>query len=507
MAARLAPVERGAPWGEREARHLLNRAGFGVPLERIPAIVAAGREASVDALVFDDGRAETHPEPDFLTPSADMLEMVRMVRQVEDRDERRAMVRNRLRDQRLEVGRLQAWWLDRMAATTRPLREKMALFWHGHFATSAREVRQPTYNYQLNTVFRQHGMGGFKDLVFAVGKSPAMLNYLNNKQNRKGQPNENWARELMELFTMGIGSYTEEDIREAARAFTGYTEREGEFTFVARQHDDGIKTFLGRTGPFDGRDIIDIIFEQPETARFVPRKIWEYLVYTDPDEDLVEELAGVFRDNNFGLRPLLRTILLSREFYSERAIGNQVKSPVQYWVMLRDQLGLEDVPARMVTMALRGLGQDLFYPPNVKGWPGGRAWITSNSLLLRYNIPAYVLLGERPSAGRALELDETPGGAVSERLERLRERRRRDRIRDTSALYASMGGKSAPEVVRELAGRFLGRELEDAQVGAIAAVLAGEEGDRWRLSVSSLGRERSAATLHLLLSLAEYQLC
>ncbi len=529
VATRLAPIDQSSRWDHDKARHLLNRAGFGIPLSKVDEMVQVGPERCVDALVNYEQYPDNLDAPDFITPRSDYRDYRDMMLDAaDDADERRkvyAQVRSR---QRAEVERLKRWWLNQMAVTTRPLQEKMALLWHSHFATSAKDIKDPKYNYDINQVFRTNATGNFRKLVFEVGKTPAMLNYLNNKQNRKGKPNENWARELMELFTMGIGNYTEDDIKEAARAFTGYTEINGTFQFQERQHDFGEKTFLGQKGDFDGADIVNIIMEQPETARFISHKIWEYLVYENPDEELVEELAGVLRANNYELKPLLAAIFMSQEFYGAKAMQGQIKSPAQYLVMVMDQLRLKTSDMRLASVALRGLGQDLFYPPNVKGWPGNRTWINTNTLLLRYNIPAYVLMGERAPGGRALDLDEVAMGSMMgmEGMEDMSmtegpRSRRRQRpegnsgvaynkkrpVMDVKKFFAKYYGKPGDVVVEQVSKEFVGRSLEPQQLKILASALVGGQNTRAIFDSDSFDNKRAAATLHLLLSTPEYQLC
>lgn len=504
MSTKLAPAGSSLNWNNRTARHLLNRGGFGVSEASIARLAGMKPERAVDALVNYERFADNLQEPDFIGPRPNFAELREMYGNL-SQDERRALYMRNRRDERQQMEQLKVWWLQTMLQTTRPLQEKMALFWHGHFATSAKDVKSPEFNFELNQVFRQQATGNFKTLVFAVGKTPAMLNYLNNKQNRKNSPNENWARELMELFTMGIGSYTEEDIKEAARAFTGYTERDGEFTFVEQQHDYGEKTFLGRTGNFDGKDIIDIIHEQPETPRFIARKIWEYLVYESPDDELVEELAEVFKSNDYELKPLLQTIFLSREFYGERAMAGQIKSPAQYMVTLIDQLSLSVNRGPLVALAMRGLGQDLFYPPNVKGWEGNRAWIDTNTLLLRYNIPGYVLTGNRPNLRRGLELDEA--GPDTVKGGNRAQRSVRARIMNVSPIYQPYEGRTVAETVDSLVERYVGRDIDAEQRAVLMQTLAGGGSAQSRLNKRNFDNTRGAATLHLILSLAEYQLC
>ncbi len=505
MSYSLATRSASAPWSKREARHLLNRAGFGIPRSSLSHLIKVGHSPSVELFLNHERIGKRQQHAPVKSPVIDR-ELFRKELMDLPREERQMMVRKIFKEARQEVQELQSWWLDSMRDTPSPLQEKMVLFWHSHFATSAKKVKDAEFNQELNQIFRENATGNFKTLVFEVGKSPAMLNYLNNKQNRKGRPNENWARELMELFTLGIGNYTEEDIKEAARAFTGYTEVNGEFKFISQQHDYGPKRFLGHEGDLDGRDIIDIIFEQEATSRFISRKLWEYFVYESPDSNLVEELAQTLRENNYELRPLLHQIFMSEEFYSDHVIATQIKSPVQFWLMLEDQLGIQNPEPYLVRMALKGLGQELFYPPNVKGWEGGQAWINTDTVLLRQNIPAYILSGRRVVQEVEMDLDEVQPSRAA-----LREKRRQQRIEkrayDLSGFKAGLSGKSPVDCINELCAHFLSRELTSAQKSLLYQSLFGKKDEQQTVKANDLNEDQLRASLHLLLSLPEYQLC
>ncbi len=268
----------------------------------------------------------------------------------------------------------------------------MALFWHGHFAVSETKVRDYRKMERQLALFHRHGTGNFRDLLVAVSKDPAMLSFLDAGINVKGSPNENFAREIMELFTMGVGNYTETDIREAARAFTGWNYVDLEFVVNADQHDDEPKTVLGRTGNFDGVEVIDIILEQPATAEFIAAKIYRYFVREDLSPALQKRLGVRLREAGYELTPLLRTLFLSKDFYSSDSIAAHIKSPVQLVVSTYRKLGLRDVPGVPdFNEATSELGQQLFRPPTVAGWPSGRAWITPGLLLARGNFAYDVL--------------------------------------------------------------------------------------------------------------------
>jgi uncharacterized protein (DUF1800 family) len=285
-----------------------------------------------------------------------------------------------------------------MTSGPRPLQEKLTLFWHGHFATSYQKVRDAYLLWLQNDIFRRHASGNWLTLLSAVSKDPAMLIWLDQAQSRRQHPNENFAREVMELFTLGEGHYTEKDVTEAARALTGWSidRVEQRFTLRPRAHDDRVKTVLGRTGELNGDDVLETILRQPQADRFITAKLWTFFASENPATALIDALAAGFRATGQAFKPLLRRIFLSEEFYSPSVIRQQVKSPVQWLVGSVRMLERELPPPIVTANALRLLGQDLFAPPNVKGWDGGVSWITTNSLLNRYNLANYLVLGDNP---------------------------------------------------------------------------------------------------------------
>ncbi len=297
-----------------------------------------------------------------------------------------------LRASALETNRVAYWWANRMVASPRPLQEKMALFWHGHFASNEAKVRDYRKLLGQLELFEQQGTGNFRNLTVAVAQDPAMLTFLDAGVNVKGASNENFAREIMELFTMGVGHYTEKDIREAARAFTGWNFVDLKFVVNKDQHDDGEKTFLGKTGHFDGVDVIDIIMEQPPTADFIAGKVYRFFVRQQLSPELQKQLGAVLRDSRYELKPLLEKIFLSRDFYCPASVGTQIKSPVELAISTYRKLGQKSVPGVPdFNLATGALGQQLFSPPTVAGWAGGQSWITPGLLLERANFTRDVL--------------------------------------------------------------------------------------------------------------------
>jgi hypothetical protein len=297
-----------------------------------------------------------------------------------------------LRASVLETNRVAYWWANRMLTSPRPLQEKMALFWHGHYAVNEPKVRDYRKLLAELELFENHGTGNFRDLMVAMAQDPGMLTFLDAGVNVKGAPNENFAREIMEMFTMGVGNYTEKDIREAARAFTGWNYVDLKFVVNQEKHDDGEKTFLGKTGNFDGVQVIDIIMQQPVTADYIAGKLYRFFVRQDLSPELQKKLGSVLRDSRYEIAPLLETIFLSRDFYSPASVGTQIKSPVELAVSTYKKLGLENIPGVPdFNAATTALGQRLFSPPTVAGWAGGRSWITPGLLLERGNFARDVL--------------------------------------------------------------------------------------------------------------------
>jgi uncharacterized protein (DUF1800 family) len=409
----LAPIAV-SDWSYDLAAHLLERAGFGGTPEEIARLAAMTPDEAVSHLVDYKSVPNDHLEPfdpsglwdpglrDF--PPSRVAATRRAERdgealgvKVKPQGERRLQpVVDRffywLRATLLETRRLANWWADRMVATARPLEEKMALFWHGHFATGEEKVRDYRKMEQQLALLHAQATGNFRDLLIEVARGPAMLTYLDAAQNVKGAPNENFAREVMELFTMGVGNYSEQDIREGARAFTGWIDDDLAFKVDPAKHDDGPKTFLGRTGNFDGVDVLRIILEQKVTAEFIAGKLYRYFVRDDISPTMQARLGAMLRDNDYEIAPLLRTIFLSRDFYSEPSFGTRIKGPVELAVSTYRRLGARRLPGIPdLYVVSRELGQILLNPPTVAGWAQGRAWITPGLLLARGNFARDVL--------------------------------------------------------------------------------------------------------------------
>lgn len=287
-----------------------------------------------------------------------------------------------------DVNSVRQWWIYRMVHTQRPLEEKMTLFWHNHFATAIYKVDNANRMWAQNETFRRYGMGSFRTLLQQVARDPAMLVWLDGRDNHVGKPNENFAREVMELFTLGVGGgYTERDVQEAARSFTGWQGGDGPGGFIYNPgaHDDGEKTVLGQTGNWHADDVCDVLARHPQTARFLTTKLFRFFVGTEPSKSDVDKLAKVYLDNQFDIRKVLETIFTSDVFYSDAARFAKIKSPVEFCVMTIRAYDAPLSAARDLNRSLANMGQDLFNPPNVKGWSEGRDWINTRTLLARVN--------------------------------------------------------------------------------------------------------------------------
>jgi hypothetical protein len=410
----LTPIG-AADWNYDRAAHLLAHAGFGGTSEEIQKLADAGPDHAVQSLVHYEStpnpRLQPFVESRFWDPTLNFFPESRpeatdraiktgtsMGVGVKPSGNRRIQpVSDRffywLRATMLETRRLGYWWANRMLQTTHPLEEKMALMWHGHFATHENKVRDYRKMIQQIDLFERYATGNVRELTIKVGQNPAMLYFLDAQYNVKGAANENFAREVMELFTMGVGNYSEKDVREGARAFTGWYFDNLTFKVDQVKHDDGPKTFLGKTGNFDGVDAVNIIFEQPVTAEYLAAKIYRFLVREELSPELRTKLGAVLRANKYEVKPLVATIFSSKDFYSEASYGAHIKGPVEHLVAMLKHLGADEIPGvpdfNQSTIAM---GQHLLNPPSVAGWAGGKAWITPNLLIARGNVARDVLI-------------------------------------------------------------------------------------------------------------------
>ena len=354
----LVPFDAVNTWSVREASHLLSRAQFGFTPAELDRATSEGMEATLQRLT------EVQPE------SADFSRAETSLRQ--------AAIST------ASIDNLKIWWLYRMRYSANPLTEKLTLFWHNHFATSNAKVNSVPHMLRQNELIRTNAAGDFKQLLHGMSRDTAMLIWLDGNANRKRHPNENFAREIMELFALGVGNYTEKDIQEAARAFTGWHVRDGQFWMHELQHDESSKTVFGKTGQFDGNDIVNLCLEQPSCPRFLATKLAKTFVCPEPSPDMIDRLASRIRHQDLKIKPVLRELFSSQWFYQEENRRIMIKSPLELVLGTLRTL-VEPIRWTGVIKVLADLGQNIFEPPSVKGWEGGRLWITSSSLLQRAN--------------------------------------------------------------------------------------------------------------------------
>ena len=402
-----------ANWSRDDATHLLRRAGFGGTPEQIERLHAMGKAAAVDYLLTGKAPAGTANLP---FPQVELSAFT--IETPEGTDQK-----SRMRRTRQEINRLRSWWLDRMASTHRPLEEKMSLFWHGLLTSGVMEVRDIEMIAGQNALFHDHALGNYKSLTHAIVRDPAMLRYLNNDQNVKGKPNENLARELLELFTMGEGNgYTEQDIKEVARALTGAAvdRRNSRYVYRPFQHDNGPKTIFGKTGNYEPADVVDLIFQRREPAHYLAKRLWIFFGHPEPRQNEIAPVAEALLKNKWELKPALRVLFLHPNFYTDRVKFALIKSPVELAVGTMRSLDVRpgQFALRSTSEALNRMGQQLFQPPNVRGWPGGEQWITSATLYTRYNFTATLI--NNPQASAAVSMmrlfPNLPANATPEQL-------------------------------------------------------------------------------------------
>jgi uncharacterized protein (DUF1800 family) len=364
-----------SPWDLAKAGHLYRRAGFGATWGDLQAALKDGPAKTIDRLL--NGRGDLAAFEKETRPLADSIAKVNNGPQA------------------------RAWWLYRMLYTPHPLRERMTLFWHNHFATSNAKVNNAASMLGMYDTLYQHALGKFPPMLQEVTKDPAMLVWLDTVQSTKAMPNENYARELMELFSLGVGHYSEKDIREAAKAFTGWKLEGGKPVFDAKNHDDSAKTVLGKTGPFAASDIVDICLEQPACPEFIAGKLYKFFISESAPAtpEILGPLARLFKDNGYDIGATVGTVLRSNLFFAPETYRARVKSPVDY--ILGIVRGLEGrIGTTQLSLAMEGLGQSLFYPPSVKGWDGGTAWLNGQTLLFRQNLALALTSTEDPRFGR-----------------------------------------------------------------------------------------------------------
>ncbi len=375
---------------QQKNQHLLWRAAFGPMAENANQLSHISQKDLYRVLVKASSK-----EPTALNVAGNMYDgLIKGLQDIGKMQQLSKDQKRQFRKQSAEgIKNLNILWLDEMINSEAQLREKMSLFWHGHFACRVLNI---FFQQQLLDVIRRNAFENFGDLLRAVSKSPAMLAFLNNQQNKKQHPNENFAREVMELFTMGRGNYTETDVKEGARSFTGWGfNLHGEFVERPFLHDNGTKTFLGKTGNFDGDDIIDIILEQKATAKFITKKLYKFFVNDEADDEKINFLAARFYQSNYNIQQLLNDIFMSEWFYEPKNVGTRIKSPVELLVGIRRLIPMQLDRPQVQMLFQKVLGQVLFFPPNVAGWPGGKNWIDSSALVFRMRLPQLLTNSEQ----------------------------------------------------------------------------------------------------------------
>ncbi|MCZ6618035.1 MAG: DUF1800 domain-containing protein [Gammaproteobacteria bacterium] len=574
----LSPIDN-EEWDAAHVSHLLERAGFGGTSTDIRTLSNLDPAAAVRRLVYFEGAPAPNLPPfdhsgifdegldPFLPSRPATTQMAKAtgealgVRVKPSGNRPIQPVVNKffywLRASRLETDRVAYWWANRMLTSPRPLQEKMALFWHGHFATNEDKVRDYRKGLKQLELFQKEGLGNFRTLLIAVAQDPAMLAFLDAGVNVKGSPNENFAREIMELFTMGVGNYTEEDIREAARAFTGWNFSGLEFHISPEQHDNSEKTFLGRRGQFDGVDIINLILEQPVTAEYIAGKLYRYFVRQDLGGELQARLGAGFKSLDYDIAAFLEMLFLAKDFYAPASVGTRIKGPVELVVSTYRKAGLEQIPGVPDFNVTTGaLGQRLMHPPTVAGWSHGKSWITPSLLFERGNFvldmvfpdiafvppdryPGYggqiVTVHKRLRQGMDISSATKPAG-VSESsdmmaasnlladrdeafntrygsyrgwqmaIERVKPISRHTARLDLTAQVLEAELKTPREVVGYFVNRFFSVPLDAETLLTLAAFFEAELGTEDVESAASYLEEPLRMLLHLILSRPEYQL-
>ncbi len=571
-AGDLSPIDE-VDWTYHTAAHLLERAGFGGTPGQISKLEKLGPKQAVRSF-FNSGERnplnmkfdhsgihdpELEPFPPSRPAATRLAKETGQAMGVKIKPEgnrRLQPVVDRffywLRASRLETNRLSYWWANRMLTNPYPLDEKISLFWHGHFATSEAKVRDYRKMHQQNLLFREKGLGDFRSLLISVAQGPAMLSFLDAGVNIKGSPNENFAREIMELFTMGVGNYSEADIREAARAFTGWNFSNLAFVINDNQRDRDQKTIFGKTKPFNGIEVIDLILEREITAKYIATKLYKFFVGNPSSVDFEKKLGNLLFTKNYNIQSFLETLFLSKDFYGAHNRGNRVKSPVELVISTYKKLDVTDVPGVPdFNIMTKNLGQQLFYPPTVAGWTNGKGWITPGLLLTRGNFVYEVVfpdinfvapdrypddykirdVNDRLALGEDVTTATNPNGMELSSMSMLMADRDEDfntrlgsyrgwqralqKVKpiarttaniNLSKMVKSAGCSTTQEVIEYLSTRFLSVPIDSQIRSQINEFLENELGTSDISIAESYMEEALRITLHILLSLPEYQL-
>ncbi len=512
MASALSPLA-AKDFDVPAAAHLLWRAGFGGTWEEAEKLSAMGLDAAVQKIVhFPEADPPPMPPCAALAEESDRDFQQRM-RSLGEEERQRAR-QERQQEERDKVEALKLWWLGRMLHPEHPFQEKLALFWHGHFASGFPDKIERTFPlWQQNQLFRSRGRSAFLVLLEAVSRDPAMLVWLDNASSTREHPNENYARELMELFTTGVGAYTEKDVRESARAFTGWSVDRDEWSYQFRKdaHDAGVKVFLGQEGPWDGNDIVRILCEQQVTAEFMTSKLLRFFVAEALPDEARRQFAWAYRAGGMDPLAFFDVLFRSKLFYSPEVRGSLVKSPVVLVVGALRSMGVELPNPQVLLGSLRLMGQDLFFPPDVDGWPGGMAFINSNTLLLRYNFANYLVHGVSPDQFKSFANAGVSGSdrrtfIESQRTEEAAPWSPRAQL-EKAGLLSRMA--TARDLVEYFALAFLQRPVgPDLERRLLDFMETDAAGGRRSFSVNDANfDERVKGLIHLVMSSPDYQLC
>lgn len=570
----LQPIAEGQ-WSREHAAHLASRAGFGAtpgeldelqaksPQQAVAWFMRSGADDASDQFepsgIFEPGLDPFPPSRPATTQLARRQGHALGVKVRPSGNRPMQGVVNKffywLRASRLETDRVAYWWAERMLRHEYPLQERLALFWHGHFATNEDKVRDYRKMFRQVLTLRQLGMGDFETLLIAVAQDPAMLTFLDAGVNTKDSPNENFAREIMELFTMGVGHYSERDVQEAARAFTGWNVQQMQFVVNDDHHDRGTKRFLGSSGNFDGIDVIRMILAQPASANFIAAKLYRHFVNEDLAPGDEAQLGELLRTHDLHVGDYLRALFLSRDFYAAHNRGSRIKGPVELMVSTYRQLGLDRVPGVPdFNVTAQALGQRLLHPPTVAGWSEGRSWITPSLLFERGNFvldvlfpdigfvppdrfPAYtreivnvqnrlrqgmsvseatrptgVQGGEMAASNMLADRDEAFNTRLGSMrgwqmaLERVTPIPRHTARVDLAGGLTAAGITTAQQAIEYWHSQYFSVALEPAVIAQLVEYLVGELGTADLVDAASYAEEALRKTLHQMLSLPEYQL-
>jgi uncharacterized protein (DUF1800 family) len=492
---KLDPTQAWEPWQPKKgewntkwAAHLYRRAGFGASKTEIQLSVENGHEKTLDLLL--NGQPIAKSLTPFLENEGIKIAKAYNPNQFAFNGEP-------------QPNDLRAWWLYCMLFSGHPLREKMTLFWHNHFATSINKVKYAQPMVRQNHLLRKHALGKFGPFLLEMSQDPAMLNYLDSNSNIKGRPNENYAREVMELFSLGVGNYTEKDIQEAARAFTGWHTDGEKFTFNDKLHDEGEKTVLGQKGNWNGDDIVGILLKQPVAARFLVRKLYRDFISEAevPSDSLIEPLADRFRKSDYDIALLMRTMLSCRLFYSQHAFRQRIKSPIEYVLGAAKSVARESIPPNRLVDTIDRMGQMLFAPPNVKGWPGSKAWLNTATLLVRQNFAHDVATGRLWGGGAFDEFavpppPEAPGAPAAP----VPEEPPPEQNFDPARLIHEAKATTPEAIVKVLLDAFLPGDVAEAKEKELVAYTSAGNPTGAKLD------RRARETARAIIAMPEYQL-